>query len=1010
MVIFFQHNIRWVDGSPVTFLDWIGDSPRDYSYLNRTIEQLRPKTKRFKMETSEEIAFHKMSMRSDVNEWCSGLVFTTHGYPLGLLKIRCDIEMQASYFCQNRIALLSTSPHLVGGPYHFMNSSWQMYSCEENWLQIDNTCFIMITFTGKISSIDMNKQCEQRFRGSLVRFTNTKDAPEYVVSRSNTNDAMRNMLMLSRKTGIPLKKADLDLMRLFQQFYLFSDIKIESNNTQVEPHELKYKNLLLMLKNVRWPIRTYIKLNNKYGCYFLKESRLRSKKNVVVGNVSCSQQNKITDIVCQRDWDGPMTCKEHHYTCADGTCILTEYKCDGNKDCYQGDDELNCTSVKYLTNATLNMVETQKIRLFSVLCSTFDRWNGNDTESNCLQQHSVCDNIQDMSYERHHCKTKRARLAYYQKLNNNINSLTRENTIFQSCTFQTGEHDSHMPHTFKRSICDTIKCPFMFKCEHSYCILLEKVCDGEIDCPYGADELSCEAVSCPGMLKCRGEKRCLPDHLICNNEVDCIYSTDDELYCQSCPEECVCLGHSLICTDIPPIQFVILYKAITLKFNLSTLLDLSWTRNALFLDISFCHMTNYNFIHTSFSLIVFNISYNDVACLYWEDFYNFKYIHTIDFSHNVIAGFFCSLYTPSFDKTLKLTLKDIIISFNKITVITFVDVVRLPLLRYLDIANNPLHLVSNNIFRYLPSIELIIVPKDGLCCLKHTLIQCSVGQVSVNFKTKCLVEMSLYHQIVWTSLNILGSLLCILFLLYYCAHMRRSKCADSLFVSNIFNAFLLFIIASVYLNMSFSIYNFNMFLHTLRVVGVSLAQISYIFSVMKDCTLTLKVIFPFRHQCRPLRFVPLLCICAWLSLIINGLLFSSDINKSHMINLNDDGKYKFAGISYKINIVILLVLAVTSTLVMLTCYVILRLQNSSATRTGSESRKNKLHLNIFSNLFFQFVLTSAGICIIIVILFTKHTFKVDHLYQTVLYYISALRSFMVAACSVGIHALYTLAR
>ena len=108
--------------------------------------------------------------------------------------------------------------------------------------------------------------------------------------------------------------------------------------------------------------------------------------------------------------------------------------------------------------------------------------------------------------------------------------------------------------------------------------------------------------------------------------------------------------------------------------------------------------------------------------------------------------------------------------------------------------------------------------------------------------------------------------------------------------------------------------------------------------------------------------------------------------------------------------VILLLLIVTSIILMLTCCAVLLWKNSSATRRGSVGRTNKLHLNIFSNLIFQSVLAGGGICILIVILFTEHNFKVDNLYLSVFYYISALRSFMVSACSVGIHAIYVLVK
>ena len=1007
--LFFQYTTRWVDGTPIRVLDWVGDSLNDYSFLNRTIEQLQPRTKRLKLVASETISFHKTSIQSNMYEWCGALVFTTHGHPLGLIKIGCNMQMRASYFCQNSLSPIFSSPHIVGGPYHFINSSWQMYRCEEDWLQIEDTCFIMIELQGKLSWRKMNDMCEQRYQASLVKFRNTKDVPDFVISSTNTNDAIRGMQLMFEKLGIPPAQRNLDALRTFQSIHhLIGNRAISSKGTKIRPHDSKYKNMLALLKNVRWPVKTYVELLNKHGCYLLMESSSQNK--FAIENIHCRQDNHITDVVCQRDWDVYMTCQGNCYTCADGTCILKEYRCDGNKDCYHGDDEINCTSIRYLANVTLNLLKKNKIRLFSVLCSTFDFLSRNDTNSDCLQHHTLCDNIQDISYERRHCENNKTLPTYYRKFKNN-NSFMKVNNIsfLQRCTFRTVESNSHVLHPFKREICDTIKCPFMFKCEHSYCIPIEKVCDGEIDCPYGADELSCENVSCPGMLKCRGEKRCLPDYLICNDIVDCLYSTDDELYCHSCPTECVCSGHSMFCIDIPPSQFASLYKTIVLKLNLSMVFDLSWTANATFLDLSFCHMTYYHFEHTSFSLLVLNFSYNDMTCLYMEAFHNFKYIHTIDFSHNAMSGL-CSHPRPISDKTFKLSLIDIIISFNKLTVITSEDIKILSDLQYLDISSNPLHLVNKNIFRYLSSIDFLIVPIYGLCCLKHAHTQCVVEQVDVDLNNECQVKMGLFPQLIWTGFNILGLLLCILFLLYYCIHMRRGKCADSLFVNNMVNVILLFTFDSLHLNVSFYIYRFNMALHTLRVVGILAAQTSYIFSTMKDCTVILKIIFPFKHQCRPLRFLPWLCICVWISVIISGLLSTSDRNKSHRISLIDDGKYKFAGVSYKTNMVILLLLIVTSIILMLTCCAVLLWKNSSATRRGSVGRTNKLRLNIFSNLIFQSVLAGGGICILIVILFTEHNFKVDNLYLSVFYYISALRSFMVSACSVGIHAIYVLVK
>ena len=358
-------------------------------------------------------------------EWCGAIVFATHGHPLGLIKIRCDNQMRASYFCQNSLSPIFSSPHIVGGPYHFINSSWQMYRCEEDWLQIEDTCFIMIERQGKLSWRKMNDMCEQSYQASLVKFRNTNDVPDYVISSTNTNDAIRGMQLMFEKLGMQPDQFDIAVLRKFQTIHhITGNRAFNSKETKIKPRELKNKNLLALLTIVRWLVKTYIKLDNKLWCYLLKESV--NKNNFAIQNIHCSQDNHITDVVCQKDWAVYMTCQGNCYTCADGTCIV--YRCDGNKDCYHGDDEINCTKIKYLADVTLNLLEKHNSRLFSVLCSAFDILIRNDANSDCLQHHTLCDNIQDISYERRHCENNKTLPTYYRKFKNN-NSFMKVNNI-----------------------------------------------------------------------------------------------------------------------------------------------------------------------------------------------------------------------------------------------------------------------------------------------------------------------------------------------------------------------------------------------------------------------------------------------------------------------------------------------------------------------------------------------------------------------------------------------------
>ena len=73
-------------------------------------------------------------------------------------------------------------------------------------------------------------------------------------------------------------------------------------------------------------------------CSYIKPSELYKMEYSII-TTACNEMRHITHIVCQEDViRAKSTCHHAHYACIDGTCILNEYRCDGNNDCYQGDD------------------------------------------------------------------------------------------------------------------------------------------------------------------------------------------------------------------------------------------------------------------------------------------------------------------------------------------------------------------------------------------------------------------------------------------------------------------------------------------------------------------------------------------------------------------------------------------------------------------------------------------------------------------------------------------------
>ncbi|XP_078701573.1 prolow-density lipoprotein receptor-related protein 1-like isoform X3 [Branchiostoma floridae x Branchiostoma belcheri] len=208
-------------------------------------------------------------------------------------------------------------------------------------------------------------------------------------------------------------------------------------------------------------------------------------------------------------------CSSTEFACASGQCIPERWKCDGDRDCQDGSDELPAA-------CTGHTCQPNQFRCNSSRCIP-DRWVC-DGDKDCGEtgEDELGCNERTCGPGQFHCNSSRCIPEMW--------VCDRDN----DCGDMSDE-----PSSCEHPSCD----PTQFQCDNGRCISPSWRCDTDNDCTDNSDEKDC-TYSCNNETqhKCLDTGRCISKRWVCDGDYDCQDHSDE-------PESCASTNPPAPCDD-----------------------------------------------------------------------------------------------------------------------------------------------------------------------------------------------------------------------------------------------------------------------------------------------------------------------------------------------------------------------------------------------------------------------------------------------------------------------------
>uniref|UniRef100_A0A8C5S6K2 LDL receptor related protein 2 n=1 Tax=Laticauda laticaudata TaxID=8630 RepID=A0A8C5S6K2_LATLA len=208
------------------------------------------------------------------------------------------------------------------------------------------------------------------------------------------------------------------------------------------------------------------------------------------------------------------SCATSAFTCRNGQCIPSRWRCDKHNDCLDNSDELHCPTQGSTTCPTsLFTCDNSKCIPKLWLCDTDNDCGDGSDEKNCTTRPpGMCHQTEFQ------CQS-----------DGNCIPASWECDGHPDCVDGSDEHHRCPPRTCP---------PSFFRCDNGNCIFQAWVCDGDNDCRDRSDERDCptQPFRCPSwQWQCPGHSICVNLSKVCDNLADCPNGADESpLYQETC--------------------------------------------------------------------------------------------------------------------------------------------------------------------------------------------------------------------------------------------------------------------------------------------------------------------------------------------------------------------------------------------------------------------------------------------------------------------------------------------